>query len=73
MATLGDVERAIRRLRDEAQELGYQIALGRDDDAYAARVIATEDALHDALALARCLAEEVARHLAGEATDGDGR
>ena len=73
MATLGDVERAIRRLRDEAQELGYQIALGRDDGDYAARVNATEDALHDALALARRLAEEVAGRLAGEATHGDGR
>ena len=54
MATLEDLEAAIRRLRDEAQELGYQIARGRDDD-YAARVNAAEDALHDALALARRL------------------
>ena len=57
MATLDDLEAAIRRLRDEAQELGYQIAKGLDDDDFAARVHATEDALHDALALARRLVE----------------
>lgn len=55
-----DLGEAILRLRNDAQELGYHIAKGGDDDDLAAWVNATNNAVRDALTLARRLTEMTA-------------